>query len=390
MGVTALSTLLGERRAELELAAFNRVCAIADPVEVSDPHYADGLKLAVSAALDYGLAALEGVEEDAPPVPSVLLSQARLAARGGVSLDTVLRRYFAGYALLADFLVGEAQSELQAMELKRLLQSHASLFDRLIAAVSEEYERERGRRPRSPKEHRAKLVRRLLSGESRDASKLAYEIEGYHHTALLLRGEGSGEALRGIAMRLDRALLLVGPGEEEQWAWLGGRQPLPQERLIGELEEAELPWEALGLGEPAKGLSGWRLTHRQAAAALEVAQRSAERIARYAEVTLLASALKDELLVESLHRLYTEPLAGAPDGGESLRETLRAYFASGRNASCTAERLGISRQTVVNRLRAVEERLGREIEACAADLEVGLALNGLPDPARGLQTVQVG
>jgi hypothetical protein len=38
----------------------------------------------------------------------ILLVQARLAARSDVSLDIVLRRYFAGYSLLGDFLVGEA------------------------------------------------------------------------------------------------------------------------------------------------------------------------------------------------------------------------------------------------------------------------------------------
>ena len=111
-GPADLSTLLRARREEIELAALNRVYAIADPVEVADPQYAEGLKLAVGAALDYGLTALEHNEESAPPIPSVLLAQARLAARNRVSLDTVLRRYFAGYTLLGDFLVGEAESEL--------------------------------------------------------------------------------------------------------------------------------------------------------------------------------------------------------------------------------------------------------------------------------------
>ena len=44
------------------------------------------------------------------PVPVALLAQARLAARVGVSLDAVLRRYFAGYTLLGDFLIEEARA----------------------------------------------------------------------------------------------------------------------------------------------------------------------------------------------------------------------------------------------------------------------------------------
>ena len=45
----------------------------------------------------------------APDVPPALLAQARLDVRDGVSLDTVLRRYFAGNALFEDFLVEEAE-----------------------------------------------------------------------------------------------------------------------------------------------------------------------------------------------------------------------------------------------------------------------------------------
>jgi hypothetical protein len=53
---------LKERRSELEQAALTRVHAIADPVEAADPEYAEGLRRAVKAALDYGFAALEQFE----------------------------------------------------------------------------------------------------------------------------------------------------------------------------------------------------------------------------------------------------------------------------------------------------------------------------------------
>ena len=42
---------------------------------------------------------LEAGERRTPVVPPALLAQARLDARDGVPLDTVLRRYFAGNAL---------------------------------------------------------------------------------------------------------------------------------------------------------------------------------------------------------------------------------------------------------------------------------------------------
>src|SRR6185295_7386978 len=96
------------RRPDLEQAALARIKAISDPADVADPDYVDGLRAALASALDYGLAAIEHGEDRAPPPPAPLLSQARLAARNGVGLDTVLRRYVAGYTLLGDCLVDEA------------------------------------------------------------------------------------------------------------------------------------------------------------------------------------------------------------------------------------------------------------------------------------------
>jgi DNA-binding PucR family transcriptional regulator len=49
------------------------------------------------------------------------------------------------------------------------------------------------------------------------------------------------------------------------------------------------------------------------------------------------------------------------------------------NASATGAALGIARQTVASRLRAAEERLGRPLEGCAAQLETALRLDALGD-----------
>jgi PucR C-terminal helix-turn-helix domain len=46
--------------------------------------------------------------------------------------------------------------------------------------------------------------------------------------------------------------------------------------------------------------------------------------------------------------------------------------------------LGVSRQTVTNRLRAIEQRLGRPLGTCANELEVSLQLEGLDNVKRGL------
>ena len=96
---------LRERLPEIQAAIATRVYAISDPHDVADPAYLQGLDAAVAAAIEHRLAVLEVGERRAPIVPPALLAQARLDARDGVPLDTVLRRYFAGNALFGDFLV---------------------------------------------------------------------------------------------------------------------------------------------------------------------------------------------------------------------------------------------------------------------------------------------
>jgi DNA-binding PucR family transcriptional regulator len=130
------------------------------------------------------------------------------------------------------------------------------------------------------------------------------------------------------------------------------------------------------VGEPAAGLSGWRFSHRQAKAALPVAERLGRSALRYSEVAVVATVLRDDLLVSSLRRLYLEPLAASRDDGRVAKETLRAYFAVERNVSSTAAALGVDRRTVTNRLRAAEDLFGRCLKDIAIELELALQLDG--------------
>lgn len=371
---SALATRLRERLPEIQAAIATRVNAIADPHEVADPAYLEGLSAAVAAAVEHRLAVLEAGERQALPVPPVLFSQARLDARDNVSLDTVLRRYYAGSTLFADFLAKEAErAEVPSPALRRLLGEQATLGDQLLAAVSAEYAREAERRPRSAADRRRECVKALLAGELVDHSELGYELDG-HHVALMAKGEGAVELIRGVASRLGRRLLAVQREEEPKWAcWLGGRQRLPAEEVLQALTEVP-EGVFVSVGEPGEGLPGWRFSHFQAKAALPIAERQGRAVLRYADVAILAAIARDDLVADSLRQLYLAPLKEMRDGGKTARETLRAYFAAERNVSSTAAALGIDRHTVRNRLRSIEELLGRSLSDSATDLEIALRL----------------
>jgi PucR C-terminal helix-turn-helix domain/GGDEF-like domain len=372
---SALAKRLRARRPEIEQAALTRINAVAEVGESTDPAYRDGLKAAVSAALEYGIEAVERSSERPPPMPTVLLAQARLAARHGVKLETVLRRYLAGYTLLGDFLIEESErgGQLNGASLKRLLRVQASLLDGLIAAVSEEYAREAAARPGSSEERRAELVRRLLDGELLDTSELAYDFEG-HHLGLVAVGPDPVGVVSELARRVDCCSLVVRRDPETAWAWLGARQRLGSGEMV-ERARRENEEVRIAIGEPGEGLSGWRLTHRQAAAALPMARLENAHVVSYVDVAILVSTLRDDVLVAFLRARILAPLEADRNEGAVAKETIRAYLAAGQNASSTAAALGVRRHTVKRRLRLVEEMIGQPIDGCRAEIDLALRLD---------------
>jgi hypothetical protein len=377
-----LRLCLAARRSELVEATLARVYGVADPAEVGDPGYVAGLRSAVSAAVLYGIAGLDGRAERLSPVPSELAAQARVAARHGVPLETVLRRYFAGYVLLGEFVAEVAEDGGLALgvgEMRRLWHAEAVLFDRLVAVIAAEHAAESRLLAGSPERDRAERVRRMLDGEPLDPAELRYDLNGWH-LGVVASGPGARSALRHLAAALGRRhLAVVAQDGRAVWAWLGGGEGLGGEavreaaaRVAGDI--------ALAFGEPAPGPEGWRLTHRQAKAAHAIALRSVAGPVRYVDVALLATAIRDEVLAASLRETYLRPLELESDGGEILRRTLRVYFSRGRNGASAAAELGVSRQTVLGRLRKVELRLGRTIDECAPELETALRLAELAGP----------
>lgn len=375
-GLAELSAWLRVRHPEIERTTLARICGVSDPASARDPQYVAGLGTAVSDALNYALVGVECGEGGAGPIPRGLLTQARHAARKGVSLDTVLRRYFAGYAVLSDFIIQAAHENPAGWEdavLQRAWRTETAIFDRLISAVVAEYTDETEERAHNAEQRAVERVRRLLAGQFLDSHELQYELDAWHIGAIAV-GPDALPAIQGLASRLDRRLLLVRPDGETIWAWLGGQRKVATQEAL----HLAMPlWPAetiLALGEPRRGLPGWRLTHRQALAAISVALRQPPNLIRYTDVALLAAALQDEVLARSLEGTYLDPLTQERDSGVALRQTLSAYFAAGRNVSSAAAALGLSRQTVNSRLRTIEERIGYSLNVCAAEMETALRL----------------
>ncbi len=395
---------LRARREELVATIFARVRGDAfDRAGDQDAEYVAGLRATVVAAVEYVLEGIEREQEGERQIPLVASEQARRAARVGVPLETVLRRYVVGSALLSELIMEEADRgtgdwtpPTQRDAWRGALRVQSSVLDRLLQAITIEYGDELERVGHSPEQRRAERVRRLLEGGTTEGSELDYDLDGWHLGVIAVGGRAA-QAVGGLAAGVNCRLLNVPQGAQSVWAWLGGRERL----AAREVERALAGVPASGgvvltVGEPARGLQGWRLTHQQAQSALVVALRRPRRITRYADVALLASTLKDDVLARALIEIYLSPLEDSRGSGPMLRRTLRAYLAAERSVSSAAVALGVVRKTVESRLRTIEEKLGRTLHPCPAELEVALLLDelsvapeGRPTPARGVPEVPI-
>ncbi|HEY3828773.1 MAG TPA: helix-turn-helix domain-containing protein [Solirubrobacteraceae bacterium] len=381
VGVGVVVARLRARREEIEEAIFLRVRdVVPDGASDGDVAYVMGLRGAVAGALEFVLTGIERGEAGSGPIPPATVMQARRAVRSGVGLGTVLRRYTAGYALLGDFVLEQAQSSNVERELRELLAAQASSFERLTATVAEEYGRELERAASSPARRRVEIVQRLLAGGAPPqlAAELGCELEGWHLGGIA-HGAGATDALEELRAALRCRLLCVSPGEGVAWGWLSGGQRRIEAAEVERLVRAG-GWRdsvSLAVGEPGQRFVGWRATHQQAQAAYMVMQRDPRPFIRYGDVALLAAALKDQTLARVLLDIYLLPLRDPRSNGAVLRETLHAYCATGRNVSSAASTLNVARSTVESRLRTIEGRLGRTLHPCPPELEVALHLDRL-------------
>ena len=376
-----LAARLRHRVLEIENAILARIRGLPESVD-EEPAYVAGLQRAVAAALTYGLKGIEEGAESVAPIPPEAIGQARRAAREGVGMDTVLRRYAAGNMTLEEFIVAEADGVPRPI-LCQILSEQGPHIDRLMKAVSAEFQEELAQTRRSTAERQSDRILRLLKGASAaNPADLAYNFDAWH-VGVVLVGAGAESAIYGLADVLGCQSLSVVREHEITWAWLGQARRSVLSQLEGAFIEKAPADVSVAIGEPRKGLDGWRQTHLEALAAFQVMLHRPNRMTRCRDVILISAIVRDQSLVASLIETYLAPLKGQGNSAEVLRETLRAYFKADQNAASAAASLGVARQTVDRRLRSIEERLGQRLNICNAQLRIALSVEELVAPRGG-------
>lgn len=302
---------------------------------------------------------------------------ARAVAEVG-ELKLLLSGYRVAQMSLWDAWLDLVEREVEdGAQRQQLLRHGSEYFFRYAGLLSDYvtdiYQRELEHSVRSGEQRRFHAIRTLLEGESLAGAQLDVDLE-QHHLGLIGWGEGAEAAMRELAAALGRPLLVIGPLNKNWWGWLSGSRQLdpPQERELGRFRPAGLARLALGL--EGYGEAGFRASNRQALRARWVARNSGAQVVSYADVAVEA------LASENLHdarAFVAHELRGIEDdstASQRIRETIVAYFAADHNAASAAAALGVHHQTVANRLRAAEERLGHPVGARRVELETALRL----------------
>lgn len=367
------------RADEIEQAILERLGAHKQDFLTIEQGSSEAPSNIVRSALEYGIATVERGAAGSPPLPPLLIGHAHNAVWLSIDIETLTNRYLAGYFLFQDFLLRESeplQSIGQLEGLREIMRSTDALFQRMLRTISEEYRREATVKRRSPDAKRLDKIKGLLAGRLAEHSDLSYDFCA-HHLGLVGGGRDAIQAMQWLAGSLRGGLLYVHATPLITWAWIGMHEPVEQDDFASILAGSPKLDAHVAFAGPAQGLSGWRLVHKQAAAAMPVARKSSHRFIQYREVALLASATNDEVLRGFLKRRYLSPLSSSRKNSAALKQTLRAYFSVEGNVSSAAALLGVKRHTVTNRLKKVEQALDCPLTSCMAELELALRIDNL-------------
>ncbi len=334
------------------------------------------------------------IDLSAVQAPTAALEYARRRAQRGTPLTALLRAYRLGHGCFSDWLLKElAQQADDAQMITATTLSMSKIVAGYVDQTSEEivaaYTRERENWLRNRSAARAARIRDLLSGErinvSATEATLGYRLRQYHVGLVCW----AGDATAGVAniTRLEHAISQVAgkaacsgepvflPRDESSaWAWLplGIRDTFDAAEASTSGVDGDIHF---AFGDPAKGTTGFRLTHRQAIAAQAVAlaaRTPSPRAVAFNQVAPVAMMLGSAELLRAWVLSTLAGLAADDDHHARLRDTLLVFLQSGGSYKTTAERLMLHKNTVQYRVRKAEESLGRTVGENRHDVELAL------------------
>ncbi|WP_053175275.1 PucR family transcriptional regulator [Nonomuraea sp. SBT364] len=237
---------------------------------------------------------------------------------------------------------------------------------RAVAALLAGYEQAQLTALRDASEERRQFVDDLLLGR---AERLAERAE---HFGLRLAESYVVAAARGLREvepdRIERDLVARFGSHNILLAVRDGLLvcvvPATLPAAVGEFTHhvrARFPagWR-VGVGRPQRGPGGIVASYREAAGALDLADRLGLKhdVVKAADLLVFPVLLRDRSAMEDLVTSVLSPLLDARGGHGPLLETLEAVFAAQGNQTAAARRLGLSARAVTYRLQRIRRLTG--------------------------------
>jgi hypothetical protein len=366
-----LVELLRPRLTEITDASESRVTSVAvAPICVL------GFCTAITECIDCWLYALERGERWSGPAPTGVVLHARRAARSDVGLPQLQRRYMEARDTLWHTMLEEikhvASSETSLL-LRQAWAATESVAACVLSALEHAYTDEQQREAQTAEQRQAGLVRRLLVGDqSVDTRLIRHDFAGSHLAVIATGGQDARRALQSLAERVGAGVFSPLPERDGVLAaWLRLARELRPVDIERYLPKKRYPELSLAIGRSDCGLDGFCRTYELAREAVMVAQRRPQRITWHANVELDVLLLRDEPRASDLIANYLAPLTPV------VKDTLRAYYAEQQSPGATAKVLRVHRSTVFERLRKIDQAIGRPLAECHFNVQLALRAEDL-------------
>ncbi|MGW0161431.1 PucR family transcriptional regulator [Mycobacterium sp. NPDC003323] len=177
--------------------------------------------------------------------------------------------------------------------------------------------------------------------------------------------------LPGVAQRFADRVLVITAGPRTVWGWtVAAPGSVADAAPLGEDVH-------LAVGSVQPGSSGFRTTHLQALRArriAELAERPAPSVTVFGDVALVDLLSQDLDAARAYVRAELGDLARADAKSSAERAALLAFLSAQGSLKAAADALGVHRNTVLQRVRRAEHRLGGPVTARLAEVHAALQL----------------
>ncbi len=405
----AWSEILRPLAAELRVSAPELSTAVVSDIRVRFPElfpteddFEENRASSEAVIAQFAELIEDGREPREAEVPAVGIAYVREGVRRGTPLAAFLRSLRLGHAAAWKAILAQLEQRSDDRDQLAAAADLASAWmfayvDVLSSFAEETYTQERERWLRTSAALQRDTIDAILGERDVDVAaasrRLGYELErehvgivGWYDAAE--EGRDTIAALEATIGELARRLGCERPLSEPIGllavaAWVASRSGFDAGALDGlRLDTSLGPGARLALGEPARGISGFRDSHRQALQARRVATLAARppgTVTRYRRVALSAMATSDMEQARAFVERELAGLIGSDDASARLIATLQIFLEEGSSHSRASRRLGIHENTVRYRIKQAEELLGRSVEERTLELRVALALLNVVD-----------